>query len=345
MNLRILATALLVAALGLHAGAQNQIDKQGRKQGHWIRTDKNGAKIFEGDFKDNKETGTFTYYYPNGSVRMRNVFTEPGRYCRHEAFDKEGHRIATGFYSQKNRDSVWHFYNEQGKLVKTAGFRLGVKQGPHIVFNSNGDTAEYTTWNNNHRDGRWWKRIGEHGYITGTYKHGSLEGRLLEYDESGKMCREGHYTNGNKNGSYKYYEDGVLAVDEKWADGSLSSRKILVTAPDKQYIDIADIAYLLPMQKMVSLYRMDGSVLKCQEDISRLTDRIGLDNFIIVDSKKLIIANISCIKGLTRDAEDREILALDPKPSFDVFPDEDCKRMVQSFLRGDETMDDAQKKE
>lgn len=336
MNLRILATTLLVAALGLHTSAQNQIDNQGRKQGHWIRADKNGAKIFEGTFKDNKETGTFTYYYPNGNVRMRNVFTDPGRYCSHEAFDEEGHRIATGFYNQKNRDSIWHFYNEQGALVKVAGFRMGVKQGADIIFNSHGDTAEYTTWNNNHRNGRWWKRIGEHGYITGTYLHGGLDGRLLEYDEGGKLCREGHYTNGNKNGTYKYYENGVLAVDEVWTDGSLSSRKILITAPEKQYIDAADIAYLLPVQKEVALYRMDGSMLKCKDDISQLTDRIGLDNFILIDAKRLIIANISCIKGITHDAEGREVLALDPKPDFEVFPDDECKKMVESILRSDE---------
>lgn len=344
MKTRIIATALLLAAFGLQASAQNQIDKLGRKQGHWLRTDKNGAKIYEGDFKDNKEVDTFTYYYPNGHVRLRNVYSEPGRYCRHEAFDEDGHRIATGFYNQKNRDSVWHFYNEQGKLVKVASFRMGVKQGPHIVFNSKGDTAEYTTWSNNHREGRWWKRIGEQGYITGTYRHGGLEGRLTEYDENGKLCREGHYAKGNRNGSYKYYEGGVLTVDERWNDGSLTSRKVLVTTTQKQYVDIADIAYILPQQKHTIVYLMNGSALKCQESISLLSDRIGMDHFMIVNTKHQIIANTVCIQGFTRDSEGREILALDPKPAFDVFPDEDCRKMVESLLRGGESMEEAEEK-
>ena len=69
-------TIILIATLVLNsfnAAAQNQIDKQGRRQGHWVRTDKDGSKIFEGDFVDGLETGVFTYYYGNGTVRMRNT--------------------------------------------------------------------------------------------------------------------------------------------------------------------------------------------------------------------------------------------------------------------------------
>ena len=58
-------TALLLAAALLFssvvASAQNKIDNQGRRQGHWVRTDKDGSKIYEGNFVDGKETGTFTY--------------------------------------------------------------------------------------------------------------------------------------------------------------------------------------------------------------------------------------------------------------------------------------------
>ena len=52
----LLATALMLTAVS--ATAQNKTDQQGRRQGHWIRTDKDGSKIFEGDFVDGLETGT-----------------------------------------------------------------------------------------------------------------------------------------------------------------------------------------------------------------------------------------------------------------------------------------------
>lgn len=336
MKLRKSIIVVLLLALGLSAAAQNQIDKQGRRQGHWIRTDKNGAKIFEGDFKDGQETGTFNYYYPDGTLRLRNTYSIPGKYCKHEAYDEKGHLLATGFYNQKNRDSVWSYYNENGTLIKVASFRMGIKQGPHIIFTSKGDTAEYTTWKDNHRNGRWWKRVGENGYITGTYVHGGLEGRLVEYDENGKLCRDGNYKNGNKNGSYRYYEGGKLTIDETWNDGFLQDRKILVSTPQAQYISVTSIAYILPRQQQSTVYRMDGSVLKCDEAVETITNRVGSDNFLMVDQKGRISANASCIRGITRDTDGREILDLDPKPDFYVFPDEDCKKLVQSLQRGDE---------
>ena len=31
------------------------------------------------------------------------------------------------------------------------------------------------------------------------------------------------------------------------------------------------------------------------------------------------------------DSEGREILSLDPRPDFDVFPDQDCMKMLKSL--------------
>ncbi len=336
LNQHLLALLLLlsVGTLGLHA--QNQIDKNGLKQGYWMRADKNGAKIYEGTFVDGKETGTFTYYYPNGTVRMRNTYSTPGKHCKHEAYDEKGNMLATGFYNQKNRDGEWKFYNEQGKLVKEASYRMGIKQGLHIIYTSNGDTAEVTTWRDNRRNGRWWKRVGEHGYITGTYVNGGLEGCLLEYDDNGQMTREGHYRHGDKEGSYRFFENNTLAIDETWEAGRLTERKVLLNTPQKQYVNINSIAYIVPRQQKSTVWLMDGTVLKCDESAETISMRVGGDNFVSVDKDHRIIANIGCIQGLTSDADGRTILDLNPRPSFDIFPDEEGEKMVKSLLRGPE---------
>ena len=325
--------------LALPALAQNLTDKNGLRQGPWLKKDKNGNKIFEGTFKDGQETGVFTYYYPNGQVRLRNTFTMPGRYCRHEAFDEEGHKLADGFYNQKNRDSVWHFYNERGKLVKIGTYRMGVKEGVQVLFNSDGDTAEYSTWRDNRRDGRWWKRVGKKGYITGTYRHGGPEGRMVEYDENGKLCRDGHYKDGNKDGAYQYFENGVLAVDEQWNAGSLASRSILVTTPQgRQYLPTTSIAYIYPRQQQTAVFLMDGTVVVCSEQVETLSDRVGLDSFVLLAPESRIVANTACIQGLARTADGRQIVALNPAPPFEVFPTEETLKMVQSLLHEGEPM-------
>ena len=94
----IMALLALVPLMGV---AQNMMDSQGRRQGKWVKMDKNNRKIYEGTFKDGLEIGTFTYYYSDGTVRMKNTFLVDGKFCSHEAYDKNGKLMATGFYNQK----------------------------------------------------------------------------------------------------------------------------------------------------------------------------------------------------------------------------------------------------
>lgn len=322
------AAAILI---GLGCNAQNTIDKQGRKQGHWIKTDKNGAKIFEGDFKDNKEVGTFDYFYPDGTLRIRNVYSKPGEYCSHEAYDQRGNRLATGFYNKKNRDGKWNFYTEDGKLIKTAEYRMGIKEGQHVIFTSAGDTAELTTYKDNHRDGRWWKRINRHGYITANYLKGGLEGRLVEYDENGRLVREGNYHNGVKHGNYYYYEDGTMTIEEHWNDGTLMDRLVRVMTPQEQFISIYNIAVMTPKgQKKTVIVMKNGTRLVDEEASEMLYDRLGGEIFSLANQKGRVMVATSCVNGLKKDAEGRDVLDLTTDPGFDIFPDEDCLKMVTS---------------
>lgn len=335
-TLLLLAATLLLTSVG--AVAQNKIDKQGRRQGHWVRTDKDGSKIYEGDFVDGLETGTFTYYYHDGSVRIRNNYSVPGKVCKHEAYDEQGHLLATGTYNQRNRDGQWKFFTEEGRLVKEANYKMGVKHGLHIIYTSKGDTAEVATWANNHRNGRWWKRIGEKGYITGTYINGGLEGRLVEYDDNGLLVRDGNYTDGFKNGSYKYFENQKLTVDETWNHGTLSDRRIRLLTPDEEFVSIFDIACLAPQGKAkVVLFLKDGTKKVTRESAEVVYDRLGNELFEYANRKSLILVSRPCIQGLGVDNEGREIIILEPQPDFSIFPDEDGIKMVRSRKYDDDS--------
>lgn len=333
-------TFLFIAALafvGVSAMAQNKIDNQGRRQGHWVRMDKDGSKIYEGDFVDGLETGTFTYYYADGTVRMRNVYTTPGVRCTHEAYDEKGRLLARGEYDRRNRDGRWQFFAEDGRLVKEADYRMGIKDGVHIIYTQKGDTAEVTHWRDNHRDGRWWKRIGTNGYITGTYVKGGLEGRLVEYDEQGLLCRDGNYLGGLKHGSYRYYENGRLTVDEHWEHGMMADRRVLLLTPAEEYVSIHQIACLAPQGKnKVVVVMNDGSKTVSQESADLLYERIGDELFDCANRKSRIMVSRRAIQGLGKDAEGRDILLMEPQPDFAIFPDEDGIKMVQSRHFDDE---------
>lgn len=332
---------LLAAALTLGsvtALAQNTIDKQGRRQGHWIRTDKDGSKIFEADYVDGLETGTSTYYYADGTVRIRNTYTEPGKRCIHEAYDERGRLLATGEYNQRNRDGLWRFYAEDGRLVKEAHYRMGIKDGQHTIFGQQGDTAEVTHWQNNHRHGRWWRRIGRKGYITGSYINGLMEGRLVEYDEEGRLAREGHYSGGLKHGTYRYYTNGRMTIDEHWNHGAMGNRKILLALPADHYESVHDIVCLMPQGKnRVLVWLADGTKLTVQESADDVYSRIGNELFAMANRKSNVMVALSAVQGIGKDGEGREVMLLDPQPDIPIFPDEDGKRMAATLRFGDNT--------
>ena len=324
----------MAAVVLLSAGAavaQNKVDKQGRKQGHWVRVDKDGSKIYEGDFKDGLETGTFTYYYHDGTVRIRNTYTEPGTVCNHEAYDEQGRLLAKGTYNRRNRDGRWQFFSEDGRLLKETDYKMGVKHGRHVVYTHTGDTAEVAGWDNNHRHGRWWKRIGKTGYITGTYVHGGLEGRVVEYDDAGKMVRDGHYKAGLKHGSYRYFDNDRLTIDETWNSGTLVDRKILLLTPQEEYVSIFDIVCLAPMGKAKTVVVLkDGSKKIGHESTEAVYDRLGNELFDYANRKGRVLVAREHVQGIGKDAEGRDILLMEPQPDFVIFPDEDGQKMVRS---------------
>ena len=214
---------------------------------------------------------------------------------------------------------------------------MGIKDGLHVIYTHTGDTAEVTHWVNNHRHGRWWKRIGKQGYITGTYVNGGLEGRLVEYDDNGLLAREGHYLDGLKHGSYRYYEDGQLTIDERWEHGLMLDRRIRMLLPEEKFLSIHDIICLAPLGKnRVTLLLDDGSKLITHESADLVYERIGDELFDCANRKSRIIVARRAVQGIGKDTEGRDILLLEPQPDFAIFPDEDGIKMVRSRHFDDE---------
>lgn len=330
MKYRVIALALMM--VGLACQAQNQIDKQGHRQGHWVKTDKQGAKIYEGEFVDDKETGTFTYYYPNGKIRIQNEYTVPGKVCKHQVFDRDGHLLAKGNFNQKNRDGLWEFYSENGNLIKKTTYKMGVRDGLQVLFTSNGDTAEVCNWADNHRHGRWWKRIGKQGWITATYVHGGIEGRLVEYNDDQQLVREGNYVKGERHGMWKYYENNQEVVRERWSNGIMRDHEIRLLLPEERFVSIYDINYMAPQgKKKTIVYLTSGTKLVDQEAAEVVYGRVGNDRFTLANKESRIMVATDLIIGTTRDNQGREILSLDPNPDFSVFPDEDCMKLLKSL--------------
>ena len=341
--MRKILLILLIAAFNLQlstASAQNVIDNQGRRQGPWVKTDKHGAKVYEGTFKDGLETGTFTYYYADGTVRLRNVYSVPGKVCEHQAYDPKGRLLCKGEYYQRNRNGRWEFYNEKGKIVKITHYRMGVRHGLQATFNAGGDTVEVCNWDDNHRHGRWWKRIGKSGYITVHYNHGKLQGKMEEYNNEGELVRDGYYNDNDRHGHFHRYEGGQVVVNETWKNGDMKDREIRLLTPDAQMVSVFDITCMIPQgKKKVIVYFTNGNKVTDFEASDDLYRHVGNGRFSLANKEARIMVATDLIVGLTRDREGREILRLDPMPDISIFPDEDCHKLLHSLQLQQQTIE------
>ena len=154
------------------------------------------------------------------------------------------------------------------------------------------------------------------------------------------MVREGHYVNGDRDGHFIYYESGKRVVDETWRAGVMRDKQVRLLVPEEMFVSIYDIYYMAPQGKNKTVvYLHDGTKLVDQEESERLYAHVGDGRFTLANKEARIMVATDLIVGTTHDSEGREILSLDPKPDFDIFPDEDCMKMLHSLKLHQQTIE------
>jgi antitoxin component YwqK of YwqJK toxin-antitoxin module len=236
---------LFLPLVGLAQEVTNKTDASGKKQGHWIKLDKDKKKVYDGNFTNDLPTGKFTYYYPTGEVRALTVFSKNGSIARTQMFNIAGKIIGEGKYVNEKKDSLWKFYDEEGVLLSTENYKDGQKDGKSKIFYRNGQLAEERNWKADVLDGPRTKYFDD-GQIKykGQYINGKVEGKVTFYQVTGKIDAEGIYKNDLKDGAWKYYsEDGKLKRTDVYVNGKLQgSDKDIITNDQiekekKQYQD------------------------------------------------------------------------------------------------------------
>lgn len=212
----------LIGMLGARGQvAPNKTDASGKKQGHWIKLDEKQKKLYDGNFADGKPVGKFTYFYDSGIPWAITVFSDNGKIARTKTFDAGGKLTGEGKYIEEKRDSVWKFYNEEGKIISEETYVNGLKSGNCKVFYHSGGLAEEKMWKNGVADGVW-KKYFANGQLkyNGMLVKGKVEGRVTFYYDSGQKEAEGLYKGDLKDGDWNYYtEEGKLKRTDKFIEG------------------------------------------------------------------------------------------------------------------------------
>ncbi|MCB0794525.1 MAG: hypothetical protein KDB88_07285 [Flavobacteriales bacterium] len=193
----------------------NRTDDNGMKQGPWVRHWADSDQIrYKGAFNGDRPVGRFTYFSTSGVVESI-VDHYPGSDASHARhFHSNGQLMAEGRYEGEQKDSIWHFWDQNGVLRSKEGFRSGKPHGDHITYFPDGQVAERITYVQGEREGK-----HEQFYPDGTPKHfaayvqGSPDGKMSWFTPKGTKDIEGNMVNGEKDGTWSYFnEDGSVRV-------------------------------------------------------------------------------------------------------------------------------------
>lgn len=223
----LLTSATTLSAQGAD-GATNQTDALGRKQGTWVRNWAQSDQVrYRGQFKDDKPVGSFVYYSTKGWVESRIDHYPGGNGAHGRHFHENGTLMAEGRYAGQQKDSVWNYYDDQGKLRSTERWKQGRMHGEMTTYYPTGQVTEKVIFHQGELDGPAERFFadGKPKY-RGTYLKGKADGMETHFFPNGKPEIEGRYTDGKRQGNWKYYnEDGSVRLQTLYDKGQVSRTK------------------------------------------------------------------------------------------------------------------------
>ncbi len=109
---------------------------------------KDGTKLSEGNKKDGKQDGLWTYYHENGNIKGKGNFLSGdggnvsevsgiprnGRNGIRKFFYEEGQKDLEGTYKNGKRDGQWTKWYENGKKESEGTFKDGKEDGLFNVW-------------------------------------------------------------------------------------------------------------------------------------------------------------------------------------------------------------------
>lgn len=180
----------------------------------------NGQKRYEGQFKNDRCKGTFTYYDEQGNLKVTNEFDKSGEKALNKTYAPNGRLVATGYYVNQKKEGEWKYYDkDSGQLLLSEENKNGKVHGWSRLYNpNNGVLAEETQYVEGQPEGQC-KKYSDTGVLLMDchYHNGLLDGHCHTYYPSQVLKEEGQYTDGRKTGEWKTFnEDGDLVSTETY---------------------------------------------------------------------------------------------------------------------------------
>ncbi len=186
---------------------KNYIDINGNKQGFWQKKYYNGEIKYEGIFKNNKPVGELKRYNDKGELVSIQYFSENNNKSKFISYNK-GKLESSGFFYNKEKDSVWNYYEHDSVLILQENYYRGKKNGLTTYYYTNGSICEKINWKNGAKDGINNKYF-ENGKVRMqmSYKNGMCDGKFVAYNDSASVTVRGAYKNDLRQGKWVFYDE------------------------------------------------------------------------------------------------------------------------------------------
>jgi antitoxin component YwqK of YwqJK toxin-antitoxin module len=231
---RKIISFLLFLFISLLASAQadqgiNMTDKNGMKQGHWIKKD-GTTLVYEGYFRDNHPVGEFKRFYEDNSVKSLLIYNNNGNEAEAIIYHPNGFIASKGKYINQLKEGKWQFYSSftNGYLICEEEYTKNLKNGLSLKFYKDKKVAERLNYINNVRQGEWTQYYQNGALCLKTnYLNGKVNGKFNVWFEDGKPELTGEYKNDIREGHWIIYkEDGTIKYEADYLAGFTKNRQM-----------------------------------------------------------------------------------------------------------------------
>ena len=330
--------ALILSALVLMPcllEAQNKTDEKGRKQGKWSKAYPNGQVKYSGEFKDDKEIGTFSYYSKDGKLTQTIEYSQDGKVGQAKFFYKDGKIMSEGKYIDKKKDGVWTYYDEKGRKIREENLVKGKQEGKEINWDRNGGINLTTMYKNGVKEGEEYKNFYADGYSVTNYVNGKRNGEFTHYFASKKKQVVGKYVNDKEEGTWNFMNENADVIKiQKWENGKLKYDAVKISSRQGEIeVEFKDIAYLYPLGKQTCVVLKDGKKINAFNNYEQIVNLSDGNMFLLLNKTNKVYANYSAIKGTKDDGGKELLIILEPKADVEIRTDEDSRKALQSLFR------------
>lgn len=217
----------------------NQTDKNGLRQGRWVRNYPHGTKMYEGVFRDGHPVGEFRRYYENGTLKSFLIFSEDGRHADAVLYHPNGRIASKGRYTDQKKEGKWQFFSpvNENYLICEQFYKDDMRNGISLRFYPDSTVGDRTTYLNDQKNGDR-EQFYEDGspYTKSYYSEGKMNGKFEAWFSNGTKMYSGMYKNDIRDGQWLIYnEDGSVKYSIEYKNGIPDNPKMDEDASN--YID------------------------------------------------------------------------------------------------------------